>query len=750
MLVVVVVAVLTLLSDRPPSPVPASAPGHEFSAERALAPLREFATKPRPLGSAASDRSRDYLAGALRSAGFSVEITKRVGAFTAEGVASFGRVDNIVATLPGREPTGSVVLAAHYDSVAAGPGASDDGAAIAAMLETVRALRSVDQLRNDLVLLITDGEEDGLLGAAAFADQHPLARQRAVVLNWEARGVSGPSLMFETSRHNAALVELFADAAPHPHGDSSLVEFYRQLPNNTDFTEFAGAGLPGMNFAYIEGAARYHTPGDSIANLDRASLQHHGANMLGLTRALGNTDLATLAADHDVTFFSFLGSVIIYPIALVWPLALLAVVVLAGLVELARRRRLLTIPRLLLSVVSVVLPLGAAAVAAQGLWWVLVALRPDYADNPFLYRPQLYQLAIAGLAGLAVLAWYLLLRRRVGTTALACGPLVWLALLGVLSAWVAPGTSHLVALPALSLAGGGLVAALTPRSSVWPVLAITAGIIPSVVLLMPLGVGTFDTAGLAEGGWAAALLALFGLTVAPLVELFLPPVEQPLVRRRAVLVPLAGMVLVLALTGTGLVVDRVDAAHPRGANLAYVLDTDTGRASWVSRDAEPVEWTRRYVTAHSESAVAGFEDGPVWTGPAPAVSVPAPEVTLRSRQGGAVELHVASPRSAPKVVLRIDHRIDQVIATAPGLAPTAITLVGTGQGRWPTEVRFGDLPPEGIDLTLRTPHQGPMRISAYDQTRGLADVPGFQPRPPDVERRRSYSGTVVVARTYEF
>ncbi|MGQ0719796.1 MAG: M28 family peptidase [Pseudonocardiales bacterium] len=133
-LVVVVVAVLTLLSDRPPSPVPASAPGRDFSAERALAPLREFATEPRPLGSAASDRARDYLAGALRSAGFSVEITRGVGAFTVEGVASFGRVDNIVAALPGRDPTGSVVLAAHYDSVATGPGASDDGAAIAAML----------------------------------------------------------------------------------------------------------------------------------------------------------------------------------------------------------------------------------------------------------------------------------------------------------------------------------------------------------------------------------------------------------------------------------------------------------------------------------------------------------------------------------------------------------------------------------------------------------------------------------------
>ncbi|MGH3929428.1 MAG: M28 family peptidase, partial [Pseudonocardiaceae bacterium] len=599
-------------------------------------------------------------------------------------------------------------------------------------------------------LLITDGEEAGLLGAAAFADQHPLARQRAVVLNGEARGVSGPSLMFETSRNNAELVELFAEAAPHPHGDSSLVELYRLLPNNTDFTEFAGAGLPGMNFAYVEGAARYHTPGDTIANLDQASLQHHGANMLGLTRALGNTDLATLAADHDATYFRFLGPVIVYPTALAWPLALLAVLMLAGLVALARRRRLASLPRLLLGVVAVVFPLVTAAAAAQGLWWVLVRLRPGYADNPFLYRPSFYQLAVAGLAALAVLAWYLLLRRRIGPAALACGPLVWLAAFGVLTAWDTPGTSHLFALPALFLAGGWLVALLLPRRSVWPVLVITAGTVPAVVLLMSFGVGTFDAGGLAQGWAGAALLALFGLTLLPLVELLFPPFTQPLGRRRALLVPVTGIALVLALTGAGLAVDQFDAAHPRRANLFYLLDTDTGRASWVSPDAEPADWTRGYATERSESAVTGFTDGPVWTGPAPTVSLPAPEVTLRSRRDGTTELHVSSPRSAPAVVLRIDHRIDQIIATAPGLSPTAITVEGTQPGAWPTEVRFGDLPPEGFDLTLRTTHQGPLRIAAYDQTHDLAAIPGFQPRPPDLAARHSDSDTITVARTYDF
>ncbi|MGH4026587.1 MAG: M28 family peptidase, partial [Pseudonocardiaceae bacterium] len=651
-----------------------------------------------------------------------------------------------------------------YDSVPAGPGASDDGAAIAAMLETVRALGSTglgsnglgstEPLRNDLVLLLTDGEEDGLLGASAFVRQHPLARDRAVVLNWEARGVSGPSLMFETSRNNAALVELFATAAPHPHGDSSLVEFYRLLPNNTDFTEFAAAGLPGMNFAYLQGAARYHTAGDNVANLDPASLQHHGANMLGLTRALGAADLATMSADHDAVYFRALGPVITYPVALVWPLALLAVLMLGALVVWARRRRLLSIPRLLLAAASVVPALAAAAGLAQGLWWVLLELRPDYAANPFLYRPQLYQGAVAGLAGFALVCWYLLLRRRLGPAALACGGLGWLVVLGVLAAWQAPGASHLFALPALGCALGGLLAVSLRERSGWPVLVLAAGLVPAVVLLLPLGLGTFDAAGLAQGGAAAALLALLGLALLPIVELLLPAPVQPLGAGRALALPVGVVLLVLTLTGAGLAVDRIDPAHPRRTDLNYLLDADTGRARWVSRDVEPAGWTRRYVQDRGPDPTGragGPGSGQAWLGPAAMLPAPPPEVTLRSRQGDELTLHIVSPRSAATVVLRVGHRVDRVTLTAAGLAPATRTVQGTRPGRWPTEITVGDPPAEGFDLTLRVPHQGPLTIVCHDQSYGLSGVPGFVPRPPGLEQSPGRdSDRVLVQRTYRF
>ncbi|WP_223839320.1 M28 family peptidase [Saccharopolyspora pogona] len=133
-------------------------------------------------------------------------------------------------------------------------------AVLVAMLETARALRTGNPLRNDVVLLITDGEEEGLLGAEAFVREHPLVNRGGVVLNREARGVDGPSLMFETTEDNARLVEVFGDAVAHPRGDSSMVAMYRMLPNNTDFTALAKAGFAGLDSAYIEGSSPYHTP----------------------------------------------------------------------------------------------------------------------------------------------------------------------------------------------------------------------------------------------------------------------------------------------------------------------------------------------------------------------------------------------------------------------------------------------------------------------------------------------------------
>src|SRR5918995_340018 len=375
--------VWTKAAERPPSPVPASAPETKFSAERAWRHLERIADEePTPIGGAGGDEVRDYLVDELTALGLDVEVQDGVGVRTFDADTVAGRVENVVATLPGRDSTGRVFLAAHYDTTFGAPGASDDKAAVAAILETARALRSGERLRNDVVLLLTDGEEPGLLGAESFVEQHPYGAEGGVVLNWEATGNSGPSVLFETSGGNAELIEEFAASAPHPVGEAAMAELYELSSQNTDFTV--------LNFAFIDGRAYYHNPRDTIENFDRASMQHHGANMLALARAFGERDLDRLDSDGNAAYFTLFGAAISYPAWLIWPLAGLAVVALLAI------------------------SLVVAPVAAIGLWEVLLFIRPSYAGMGDPYRPELYRWALAVLTATIVVSWYALLRRWMG------------------------------------------------------------------------------------------------------------------------------------------------------------------------------------------------------------------------------------------------------------------------------------------------------------------------------------------------
>ncbi len=205
-----------------------------------------------------------------------------------------GTVTNIIANvLPG---TGKeILLTAHSDSVAAGPGAADDGSGVATLLETIRALKARHLAsRHPLTVLFTDGEENGMLGAAAYLHD-PQARARTgVVINVEARGNQGPSYLFQTGPGDQGLIDLYAANVPHVATSSLYAEIYKYMPNDTDLTVFLQNGITGYNFAFIGNAAQYHTPLDRRENIDPRSLQQHGENALELADALSRTDLAQL------------------------------------------------------------------------------------------------------------------------------------------------------------------------------------------------------------------------------------------------------------------------------------------------------------------------------------------------------------------------------------------------------------------------------------------------------------------------
>ena len=172
-LVVAVVAALvvvgvTPLGVSPPAPERSAAEG--FSAGRAMRLLREIAGAPRPLGSAAAARARDRIVAELDELHLAPHVQIASAAAAQNGRVA-GTIRNVVARLPGRDPSRVVLLVAHYDSVPVAAGAADDGGGVVTLLETARALAAGLRPRNDVIFLFTDGEERG---------RGPATRARAV------------------------------------------------------------------------------------------------------------------------------------------------------------------------------------------------------------------------------------------------------------------------------------------------------------------------------------------------------------------------------------------------------------------------------------------------------------------------------------------------------------------------------------------------------------------------------------------
>src|SRR5207253_4159698 len=105
----------------------------------------------------------------------------------------------------------AIVLLAHYDSVPAGPGAADDESGVATVIETARALIARGLVgKHPILAVLTDGEEADLLGAAACLREPVLKARVGAVVNVEARGSSGPSLLFHARPGDARLIESYS------------------------------------------------------------------------------------------------------------------------------------------------------------------------------------------------------------------------------------------------------------------------------------------------------------------------------------------------------------------------------------------------------------------------------------------------------------------------------------------------------------------------------------------------------------
>src|SRR5262249_7283985 len=135
------VAGFAIVRHLPPRPKPAEVPATEFSADRARETLRRVQADglPHPVGSPEHARVRDRVVAELRRSGYEPSVQET---FVCGRDGTCARVANVLARIDGAGPGKAGLLAARYDSVGAGPGASDDGLGVAAVLEVAKILKA--------------------------------------------------------------------------------------------------------------------------------------------------------------------------------------------------------------------------------------------------------------------------------------------------------------------------------------------------------------------------------------------------------------------------------------------------------------------------------------------------------------------------------------------------------------------------------------------------------------------------------
>ena len=430
----------------PPPAVTADAPDTSFSAERAMQHVAAIAGQPHPMGSAAIAEVRSYLISELEKLGLRPEL-QSITVPDYFGSEEPVTVVNVMARIPGHSSTGSIALMAHYDTVPTTAGANDNTAGVSTVLEAARAILSGPALRNDVVLLFTDGEEPApQYGSNAFVSDSPVFDEVAAVVNLEALGGSGPSMLVETSGPTTWLVDRYAAEAPNPTAYSFIGATTALIGEvGTDFDAFRNAGVPGFHFAYMRGSPIYHSPADDLDSVNHDSLQHHGSNSLAIARYFGDSDFAAVSDAGESVYFTLRPFFIQYPAS--WSIAAALVASMLLVLRWFRTRRPVRSPWRVVRGTGVALLVTLALTIMLTLAWILVTVvRP----TPIVAESYVYLFCLVGF-GVVLARWMhgtAIVERYSGGYGFV---VLWVGL-GLLTAFLSPGFSPLFALPALAAA----------------------------------------------------------------------------------------------------------------------------------------------------------------------------------------------------------------------------------------------------------------------------------------------------------
>ena len=411
----------------------AKTPLTEFSTERALVHLKEITKKPHYTGSIEHRNVQNYIVKQLEQLGLKTEIQQQMAVSEKFRVSTV--TQNILARIEGTDSGKALLILSHYDSAPnASLGASDAGSGVVTILESIRAFLAANkQPKNDIIILISDAEEIGLLGAKAFVNNHRWAKDVGMVLNFEARGSGGPSyLLMETNDGNKNLIKNFSKANPnYPVATSLVYSIYKMLPNDTDLTIFREDGdIEGFNFAFIGDHFDYHTAQDSYKRLDKNSLEHQGTYLMPLLNHFADADLTKLKSDTDYIYFNFpIIGMVYYSFSLIYPLLIITILLFIGLLLYGISQHKINPKQFFLASIPLFLSLLISGLLAFYGWKLLLKIHPEYNDilQGFTYNGYLYIAAFSSLTLAISLLIYNHYFKKINAADLIIAPLfIWI------------------------------------------------------------------------------------------------------------------------------------------------------------------------------------------------------------------------------------------------------------------------------------------------------------------------------------
>ncbi|WP_375240270.1 M28 family peptidase [Polaribacter sp.] len=426
-----------------------------FSLDNALHHLKNISTKAHYVGSDEHKNVQNYIVTELQKMGLEPQIQTQT-AINKKWFAAT-TAENIIAKIKGTNSNKALLLLTHYD---ANPhsslAASDAGSGVVTILEGIRAfLAKGTTPKNDIIILISDAEELGLLGAQAFVDQHSWAKNVGLVLNFEARGSGGPSYMLmETNGKNSKLLSEFLATKPNfPAANSLMYSIYKKLPNDTDLTVFRESGnINGFNFAFIGDHFDYHTAQDSYERLDRETLLHQADYFTTSLNYFANASLSNLNSEEDFVYVNFpFIKILTFPFSWVKPLTIGCLIVFVILLFFGISLNKIDAKGIFKGFVPFLISLVLCGLISFGLWQLLQIIHPQYKDilQGFTYNGYQYITAFVFLNLWLLFTIYKRSAKELKPTNLLVAPLFFWLIINLIIAYTLKGAGFFI-IPVIS------------------------------------------------------------------------------------------------------------------------------------------------------------------------------------------------------------------------------------------------------------------------------------------------------------